>query len=243
MLLVWTELRLTVREPLVAVFVFAFPAFTALVLGGVFDRDDPAFEGIEPAGWYLVGYPGVVAAAIGLISLPVQVAGYRERGIDRRFRVSRYPAWALPLAQVTVGALLTVAGTATLLAAGAASHGIPAAADWSASVVALALATVTFVALGVALGSVLPSARSAQALGLLLFLPMFLLGGGGPPPEAMTPAMNAIAQWLPLTHATRAIQQAWLDLRGQEGNHLWQLATCLAVAVAVTATGERIRRR
>lgn len=88
-LLVRTELKLVAREPIVAIFVFAFPAFTALVLGGVFDRDDPAFEGLEPARWYVAGCVGVAAAAIGLIMLPVHLAGYRERGIDRRFRRSR----------------------------------------------------------------------------------------------------------------------------------------------------------
>ena len=39
--------------------------------------------------------------------------------------------------------------------------------------------------IGVLLGSLLPSARAAQAVGLLLFFPSFLLGAGGPPPHVM----------------------------------------------------------
>ena len=42
--LVLTELKLLVREPLVMAFVLAFPIVTVLVLGGVFDADDPAFQ-------------------------------------------------------------------------------------------------------------------------------------------------------------------------------------------------------
>ena len=43
-----------------------------------------------------------------------------------------------------------------------------------------------FIAIGVALGSLMPTGRSANALGNLIFIPMFLLGGGGPPREVMT---------------------------------------------------------
>ena len=43
--LVRTEWRLFLREPLAMAFVVAFPVITALVIGGVFDDDDPAFGG------------------------------------------------------------------------------------------------------------------------------------------------------------------------------------------------------
>jgi hypothetical protein len=41
------------------------------------------------------------------------------------------------------------------------------------------------ISLGITLGMALPRARSAQGFGLLLFFPFFLLGGAGPPPDAM----------------------------------------------------------
>jgi ABC-2 type transport system permease protein len=44
-----------------------------------------------------------------------------------------------------------------------------------------------------ALGMALPSARSAQGLGMLLVFPFFLLGGAGPPPDAMGDPMSSIA--------------------------------------------------
>ncbi|MDQ4052240.1 MAG: histidine kinase, partial [Actinomycetota bacterium] len=50
----------------------------------------------------------------------------------------------------------------------------------------------------VLLGTLLPSARAAQAIGLLLFFPSFLLGVGGPPPEAMSESLRAVADVLPL---------------------------------------------
>ena len=80
------------------------------------------------------------------------------------------------------------------------------------------------------LGTLLPNARAAQGVGLLLFLPMFLLAGGGPPPEVMSPVMNDIGTVLPLTHVVRAIQEPWLGL----GNGTDHLVVVLAMFVAAT---------
>ena len=56
----------------------------------------------------------------------------------------------------------------------------------------------------------MPSGRAAAALGNLLFVPMFLLGGGGPPREVMTGPMQTLSDVLPLTHVVGGIRQAWL---------------------------------
>ena len=91
------------------------------------------------------------------------------------------------------------------------------------------------ISVGVALGSVLPNARSAQGLGLglglMLFLPFFLLSGGGPPPEAMGDGMQTISNWTPLTHVIRAVQEPWLDI-GAPGNHFMVVAGVLVAATA-----------
>jgi ABC-2 type transport system permease protein len=62
------------------------------------------------------------------------------------------------------------------------------------------------------LGSLLPSARAAQAVGLLLFFPSFLLGSGGPPPKVMGSALRDVADVLPLTQVTKAIREPWLGI-------------------------------
>ncbi len=230
--LVWTELWLVVREPVVLTFVFAFPVLTVLVLGNVFDSGDTAFEGIDPAQWYIAAYVGAVLAAIGLIMMPVHLAGYRHQGVVRRFRVSLFPKWALPFAQMVAGLIMAAVGIVALLVVAGLVYGIHAVEDTSATVLALALATTTFVSIGVAFGSVLGNARSAQGMGLLLFFPSFLLGGAGPPPEVMSDGMQRVSDLLPLTHAIRAIQEPWLDI-GSPGDHLAVLTGWLVLATGV----------
>jgi ABC-2 type transport system permease protein len=224
-----TELRLFVREPMVLTFVFAFPVLTVLILGGVFDDDDPNFEGALPSDYYVAAYIGVVIAAIGLVMLPVHLASYRERGVLRRFEVSRYPRWALPAAWVLVALAITLVAVAVLLLTGQLVYGLPEPDNLLGVVVGAVLGALAFISIGIALGMALPSARSAQGLGMLLFFPFFLLGGAGPPPDAMGDPMSTIANAVPLTHVVRSIQEPWLDL-GSPNGHLVVLGALVVVA-------------
>jgi ABC-2 type transport system permease protein len=224
-----TELKLFVREPMVLTFVFAFPVLTVLILGGVFDDDDPNFEGALPSDYYVAAYIGVVIAAIGLVMLPVHLASYRERGVLRRFDVSRYPRWALPAAWVLVAMAITAVAVAVLLVTGHLVYGLPEPDDLVGVVIGTLLGAVAFISIGIALGMALPSARSAQGLGMLLFFPFFLLGGAGPPPDAMGEPLSSIANVVPLTHVVRSIQEPWLDL-GNPTGHLAVLAALVALA-------------
>jgi ABC-2 type transport system permease protein len=226
-----TEMKLFVREPMVLTFVFGFPVLTVLILGGVFDDDDPNFEGALPSDYYIAAYIGVVIAAIGLVMLPVHLASYRERGVLRRFDVSRYPRWALPAAWILVAMVITIVAVAVLLVTGYLVYGLPTPDDLALVVVDTLLGAFAFISIGIALGMALPSARSAQGLGMLLFFPFFLLGGAGPPPDAMGDPMSSIANVVPLTHVVRSIQEPWLDL-GSPTGHVLVLA---ALAVLATA--------
>jgi ABC-2 type transport system permease protein len=230
--LVLVELKLLVREPLVLAFVLAFPIITVLVLGGVFNAHDPAFQGIEPAHWYVAGYTAVVIAAIGLVMVPVHLAGYRERGVLRRFAAAGFPRWSFAWAEIIVGLIVTAVSCAVLLVTAGLVYGVPAVHAPLRAAAGIAIGSLAFVSIGLLLGSIAPTARAAQGIGLLAFFPVFLLGGGGPPPKAMTPAMRGIADVVPLTYVTRAVQQPWLGL----GSGAADLAVVALVAL-VAATG------
>jgi ABC-2 type transport system permease protein len=241
--LLTSEFRLLLREPLVLAFVFAFPVITVLVLGGVFDEEDTSFEGALPSDFYIAAYFGVVIAAVGLIMLPVHIASYREAGVLRRFDAAGFPRWAFPISQIVMGVVFIAVGAVILLMTAALAYGLPAVDDIPRTVAGITVGSLTFISIGVLLGLVLPNARAAQAVGLLLFLPMFLLAGGGPPPDAMSPLMNDIATALPLTHVVRAIQEPWLGL-GTGTDHLVietiiLFAATIGVLISSGAVGSR----
>lgn len=225
------ELRLAAREPLVLSFVFAFPVVLVLVLGGIFDDGDPAFEGADPSDFYAAAYVAVAIGAIGLVMLPAQVAAYRERGVLRRFRAAGIAGWVFPTAIAIVSLAMTVIAALLVVATAAATYGLPAVGAPVRTLLYGVLAAVSFVSFGTLLGWLMPGARSAQGVGLTLFIPMFLLGGGGPPPDVQTSAMNTLSKFLPLTHVLRAIQEPWLGI-GDGTDHAIVLVGILVVCTA-----------
>jgi ABC-2 type transport system permease protein len=234
--LVKAELRLMTRDPLVLTFVFAFPVVTMLIIGGAFGTaPNPGFDNTNPAHWYVASYLTVVIAAVGLVMLPVHLASYRERGVLRRFAAAGFPRWSFAIAQLIVGLLTTTVACALLLAVAAPVYGIPALHDGWRVVAALGLGAIAFTSIGVLLGSVLPSVRSAQAVGLLIFFPSFLLGAGGPPPKVMGSIVKMVAGPLPLTQLTNAVREPWLGLGSATGS----LIVMAALAVAATIIAAR----
>lgn len=230
--LTWIELKLFAREPFAVIFTFAFPLIVLVVLTGSFQPDDVAFGGDRPSDYYLASYVGVVIAAVGLIAVPVHVATYWERGILRRFRASSISPWMTVGAQLAVGLLMAVVGSLALVIVGKLVYDakIPEA-PWLA-LLGFVVSAFTFLSLGVLLGVVTRNARAAQALGMLLFFPMWLLGGAGPPPDVMSSGMRAVAAVLPLTFVARSLQDPWL---GKELDWIYpiMLAGLLVVSLAI----------
>ncbi len=235
--LIKAEFRLTARDPLVLTFVFVFPLVTMLIIGGAFGTDpDPAFGGTNPSHWYVASYFTVVIAATGLVMLPVHLASYRERGVLRRFAAAGFPRWSFAVAELVLGLVTILIAGVLLLAVAAPVYGIPSVHHLGRVVAGLALGSVAFVSIGVLLGTVLPSARAAQAVGLMLFFPSFLLGAGGPPPKVMGTVLQDVGDALPLTWVTSSIRQPWLGIGTPTG-------TLVEVgALAVVATVLAVRR-
>jgi ABC-2 type transport system permease protein len=230
--LVRSELRLVLREPLVLAFVFAFPVVTVLVIAGSFTADDAdGFDGLDPAQWYVASYLAVVIAAIGLVMVPVHVAAYRERGVLRRFAAAGFPSWSFAVATIVVGVLTTAVASGVMLAVAAPVYGLPPLHRPLWTVLGALVGAVAFTSIGMLLGTLMPSARAAQGIGLLAFFPSFLLGGGGPPPSVLGDGMRAVANVLPLTHVTESVRDPWLGVGTGAGDLLVVLAFLVVSAL------------
>ena len=232
--LVKAELKLMVRDPLVLTFVFAFPIVTMLIIGGAFGTTpDRAFEFTNPSHWYVASYLTVTIAAGGLVMLPVHLASYRERGVLRRFTAAGFPRWSFAMAQLIVGLATIAVACVLLLAVAAPVYGIPPLHNAWRVLAALSLGAVAFVSIGILLGTLLPSARAAQAVGLLIFFPSFLLGAGGPPPRVMGSGVKLVAGPLPLTQLTDAVREPWLGIGSATGPLI--VVACMAIAATAIA--------
>lgn len=234
--LILSELRLMGRDPMTLTFVLVFPIVTMLVIGGSFGTEPDEVFPVNPAHWYVASYFTVVIGATGLIMLPVHIASYRERGVLRRFAAAGFGRWSFSVAMLVVGfAAIAIAG-ALLLIVAAVVYGVPEVEDPLRVAAGIAAASLAFVSIGVLLGTILPSARAAQAIGLLLFFPSFLLGGGGPPAAVMSDSLRDVADKLPLTFANEAIREPWLGIG--DANDALIIVAVIAV-IAVVLAGRR----
>ena len=107
------ELKLFLRDPLTVVFVIVLPVVMLYVLNGVFgnEPDPTVWQGLGAVEFYTSSYVALVAAATGILAIPVlHVAGYREMGVLRRFRASALSPVTFVGAQVAVAALAAAVG-------------------------------------------------------------------------------------------------------------------------------------
>jgi ABC-2 type transport system permease protein len=238
----WIEAKLFVREPLAMIFTFAFPFFMLFVLAGVFgnevDATDPealeAWRGVGPVDYYAPAYVALVLASVGLIALPMRLAAYRERGVLRRFHAAGLSEFAVLGSQVVVAVVLVVIGAIGIAIAARVFYGALLPESWMPSIAAFLLGMCCFIAIGLALGAVMPTVRAAQGAGIILFFVMMMLGGAGPPRGVLTDVMRWVSDTLPFTHVVLTLQDPWLGV-GWDASASLVVVAATAAAVAVTA--------
>jgi ABC-2 type transport system permease protein len=210
----WLESKLFLREPLTVLFALVLPLLVLFVMGGVFGNTPQAevYRGVGAMSYYVPAYVALVAASVGLISLPTHLAGSRELGVLKRYRASSISAATVVGSQIAVTFLISMVSASILVAVALVVHDLSGPDSVPLVVAGFVLVALAFSALGVLLGAVLPSARAAQALGVMLWFVMLILGGAGPPPEVLTGAMGTVGDLTPLRHAIVAMQDGWLSL-------------------------------
>ncbi len=227
------ELKLLARDPLTVVFTLALPVIVLYVLGAVFgNTPNPRYyRGQGAMNFYVPAYIALAVASMGLIGLPVHLAGYRERGILKRFRASDVPIWSVIGGQIIVTVLAGMAGSLIVWVAGMLMYHVELPKEPLLVVAAFFVAATCFGAIGVLLGTLLPGARAAQGAGIILWFVMMMVGGAGPPSEVMGATLRAIAGMTPLKHAVTLIQDPWFGL----GWNAPETGVLLAIAIACTA--------
>ncbi len=215
----WVNLKLFLREPLTVVFSLALPLIILFVLGGVFGnetthqaRGQVVFRGIGPMSYYVPAYVALVIASVCVISIPTHLASDRERGVLKRLHASSVSVWAVAGAEVVVACVLSIVSAVILLIAAWLVYDFQPAESVLGVLGVFVLLTLGFAGFGIFLGSVLPTARAAQAVGMLVWFVMLFLGGAGPPPEVLTGGMQTMADLTPLWHAVLMMQDVWLGL-------------------------------
>ena len=210
----WIELKLFLREPVNVVMTLGLPLAIMFVLGGVFGNTpstgEVVYRGMGAMDYYLPAYIALLIASLGVVVLPVHLASYRERGVFRRFQASSVPLRAIIGSQFIVTLVIAVCGSALLIAVGAPVYGVRFPQSVPLLVAGFLLCVLEFTAIGILLSLAFRTARAAQGAGIMLWFVLMMLGGAGPPPEALPTALRDVGAATPIKPAIFLLQDAWL---------------------------------
>lgn len=229
--LTFVEMKLFFREPQAAFFTLAFPLMMLFLFGSIYGNEPtPFFGGFGSVDVSVPAYTAVIIATSGLLSLAIVMAVYREYGILRRLKATPLRPLAILTAQVIVIFLMTALGMALLIIAGKMVYGLRFAGNPFSVLVAFVLSSFSFFALGFVLAGLMPTARTAQIVGMALFFPMIFLSGATIPREVLPQTIRQYAQALPLTHVVTLLRGLWMGEGWAE--HLTEVGILAALLVS-----------
>jgi ABC-2 type transport system permease protein len=207
----WTEIKLYLREPVGAFFTLVFPLMMLFLFGTIYGNDpSPYFNGYGSVDVSVPAYTAMIISTTGIMGLSITMSTYREKGILRRLRVTPIRPLVILFAQIAVIFLMTLTGMLLLILAGKVVYNLRF--DGNALHVALAfvLSSLSFYSLGFVLAAVMPNARTAQVVGMVIFYPMLFLSGAGLPLELLPDRVRNISKFLPLTHVVTLLRGLWI---------------------------------
>ncbi|MCK2221555.1 ABC transporter permease [Actinomadura sp. ATCC 31491] len=232
--MVWTEVKLLLREPPAIAFPLLMPLALLLVLGlsiPDMSRPSPVLGGQSYLDSQLPATMTLMSAAITAFTvLPISVAGYRDSGVLRRMSTTPVPPRRLLAVQLTIYLALVFAATAIMVACGALVLGIAVPRQLAGFVLVLLLGTASLMALGLLVAVLSPSAKSAPGLGTLLMFPLLFLGGVWVPRESLPAPVRVIGDLTPAGSFGRALRDTWYGAAPS-------LAAVVVMAVWLVAVG------
>ncbi len=207
----WMETKLFLREPIGAFFTLIFPLMMLFLFGSIYGNEPSEyFNGYGSVDVSVPAYTAMIVATTGLMGLTITVSSYRENGVLRRMRTTPINPLMILFAQVVVLFCMTLIGMAFLIVAGKIVYQMRFDGNVFNVVVGFILSSLSFFAIGFVLAGLMPSARTAQIVGMVILYPMLFLSGAGFPRELLPESIIKISKFLPLTYVVNLLRGFWI---------------------------------
>jgi ABC-2 type transport system permease protein len=236
--LVRAEVRLWARDPGNALFGILLPALILAGLGAVPALREPSeiAGGMRFIEYFAPSLLAVSIAVLGVQAFPVGLATYREKGILRRLSLTPVPPSTLLVAQLVINLVAALVGALLMVAVAVAVFGVPFPRHPALFVAVLVIGSAAMFALGLVVAAFAPRAKTATAIGTVLFMLTQFFAGVYLPKFLLPEAVVAIGEFVP--PGIGAFTGAWLG----DGPDPVQLGVLALIAVAATAVAARFFR-
>jgi ABC-2 type transport system permease protein len=226
----WMEAKLFLREPIGAFFTLAFPLMMLFLFGSIYgNKPEVMFGGYGTIDISIPAYTAMIIATTGLLGLTITMSAYRENGILRRLRTTPISPLAVLAAQVIVLLLMTTFGMILLIIAGKLVYHMRFEGNVLSVLAGFILCSLSFFALGFVLAGLMPTARTAQVVGMVLLYPMLFLSGAGFPRELLPETIKKVSAFLPLTYVVNLLRGLWIGEAW--GRHLLDVTVLVGILV------------
>jgi ABC-2 type transport system permease protein len=232
----WVEAKLFLREPIGAFFTLVFPLMMLFLFGSIYgNTPTPIFNNRGTIDISIPAYTAMIIATTGLMSLTITLAANRENGVLRRLRTTPVSPFVILAAQVVVMFVMTSLGMLLLILAGKLVYHMRFEGNVLSVIAGFILCCLSFYSLGFILASLMPTARTAQVVGMVLLYPMLFLSGAGFPSELLPATIKKVATFLPLTYVVNLLRGLWIgEAWSQHVNDVIVLAAMMVVGVVIS---------
>lgn len=232
----WMETKLFLREPIGAFFTLVFPLMMLFLFGSIYgNKPTPLFNGLGTIDISVPAYTAMIIATTGLLGLTITMSAYRENGVLRRLRTTPISPLLVLVSQVIVLFLMTTFGMVLLIIAGKLVYHIHFDGNALNVMLGFILCSLSFFSLGFVLAGLMPTARTAQVVGMVLLYPMLFLSGAGFPRELLPEAIKKISVFLPLTYVVNLLRGLWVgEAWSQHTTDVIVLASILIIGILVS---------
>jgi len=207
----WMELKLFFREPIGAFFTLVFPLMMLFLFGSIYGNEpSDYFNGYGTVDISVPAYTAMIIATTGLMSLAITMSAYRENGVLRRLRTTPISPLLILTAQVVVLLLMTIIGMVLLVIAGKLVYQMRFEGNVFDVFLGFILSSLSFFAIGFVIAGLMPNARTAQIVGMVILYPMLFLSGAGFPRELLPETIKKISTFLPLTYVVNLLRGLWI---------------------------------
>jgi ABC-2 type transport system permease protein len=207
----WMEAKLFLREPVGAFFTLVFPLMMLFLFGSIYgNTPTPLFNGRGTIDISVPAYTAMIIATTGLMGMTITLSAYRENGVLRRLRTTPVSPLIVLAAQVIVLYVMTTIGMLMLIIAGKLVYNLRFEGNALSVLAGFTLGSLSFFAIGFILAGLMPTARTAQVVGMVILYPMLFLSGAGFPRELLPDAIKTVSTFLPLTYVVNLLRGLWI---------------------------------
>jgi ABC-2 type transport system permease protein len=208
--LILTEAKLVFREPITWLAAIALPTVILLIFGNVFgtSEPDPALGGLRFIEVFVPSLVVITVGTLGIQTLPIRLATYREKGVLRRLSTTPVRPVRLLIAQLAIYMTTAVIALVLLVAVANLAFGVPLPRQPLYYVAAFLLGMGSLFAIGLLVAALAPSSRAATAVAIPMFFVVMFLGGVYLPRVYLPDILVTIGDFTP--PGVQGLQDAWL---------------------------------